>query len=89
MNECSALREENIALTDANNGYVTDLKNSRDANNALIGRCQERENENQELKKRERKAAEKEMESFGLGEHTCMPFNTAYPTGEEFKVNFN
>ena len=27
------------------------------------------------------------MDAFGLGDNTCMPFNTAYPTGEEYKTN--
>ena len=37
------LRESNRELTDANNGYVTDLKYSRDDNEALIKRCQDTE----------------------------------------------
>ena len=59
------LRESNRALTDANNGYVTDLINSRHANEALIKRCQNLEDKNEELNKRERKAAEKAMDVFG------------------------
>ena len=57
MNECQLLRESNRALTDANTGYVTDLKNSRHDNEALIKRCQNLEDKNEELNKRERKAA--------------------------------
>ena len=45
MTECQVLRESNKALTDANTGYVTDLKNSRDDNEALIKRCQEQDEE--------------------------------------------
>ena len=45
MTECQLLRESNRALTDANNVYVTDLKNSRDDNEALIKRCQEQDKE--------------------------------------------
>ena len=88
MTECQLLRESNRALTDANNVYVTDLKNSRHDNEALIKRCQEKVDKNEELNKRERKAAEKAMDIFDQDDLTFTPVKTDYPHVEEYKVTY-